>query len=631
MTLATRVWLLIVLALLVSPAVAEEPRAGTSQDRVARLIEQLGHEEYSYRQQAQAELAGQGVEALDAVEAATEHDDLEIATRARYLVQLLQSKWLTSLGPDEVAELLKDYSNLDAGNRLARIQQLAGLPDGLGTAALCRIVRCEHSDRLARQAAIKVLQQVPARELPPVSAVAAIRQNLGNSTRTPARWLFAWAGFGDDAESAAEKWGRLVEEERKLLPQSPVAPNAARTPADVRNLMQAETSSAIVTALSLIEIAQLDRLGREEASRKAIDGLFDLEPRKAASIYSLTTMLRKEKMWRAIESLGKRFESEIRDDPAGVLLSPVLLYYVADAQLQQGKQADAEQTAARAFAVNSGNGEEALQRRLQIGDHLYRQGLPHCAEKELKHVADQAGSKYQFATMALQLLGEILHDRGEDFQAAEALRRAVEITKNPPKIAKLIPLPLQSDSMDPSMTVARMHSYYAADALAKGDLAKHREHLDEALKVDPGNIDVLIACYRMPNADEQYREDTRARIKDCAKEMRSDIAAAPDDAMAYNNLAWLLANTEGDQDEALRLSRKSLALDPNNGGYYDTLARVHYARGEFDDAVKHQKKAIELLPHSQLLQRQLELFVRAQQAGESKKEKGKALSPREHD
>ena len=75
-----------------------------------------------------------------------------------------------------------------------------------------------------------------------------------------------------------------------------------------------------------------------------------------------------------------------------------------------------------------------------------------------------------------------------------------------------------------------------------------------------------------------------------------------------NEFAWLAANTEGDLDEALRLSKRSLELVGEQGAFRDTLARVYFAKGDYADAVKHQTLAAELLPHVRAVQKQLALF-----------------------
>ena len=51
-----------------------------------------------------------------------------------------------------------------------------------------------------------------------------------------------------------------------------------------------------------------------------------------------------------------------------------------------------------------------------------------------------------------------------------------------------------------------------------------------------------------------------------------------------------------------------MELSPTKAAIIDTLARVHFAKGDVEDAVKYQTKAAELEPHSGLIQRQLDFF-----------------------
>ena len=100
----------------------------------------------------------------------------------------------------------------------------------------------------------------------------------------------------------------------------------------------------------------------------------------------------------------------------------------------------------------------------------------------------------------------------------------------------------------------------------------------------------------------------RERIEETSNEEKTDKNENEVVASNYNQFAWLVANTEGDLDKALKASQKSLELSPDNGGYYDTLGRVYFARGNYEKAVSFQSKAVEWDPHSGLVRRQLELF-----------------------
>jgi tetratricopeptide (TPR) repeat protein len=100
---------------------------------------------------------------------------------------------------------------------------------------------------------------------------------------------------------------------------------------------------------------------------------------------------------------------------------------------------------------------------------------------------------------------------------------------------------------------------------------------------------------------------------------RKQIAKEPTDANSYNQLAWLVGNTEGNYQEALECSLKSLELRPNTAAYLDTLGRCYYAAKDYHNALKHQRMAVERDPHSKQMRRQLALFEKAVEGQSPKK------------
>ena len=99
-------------------------------------------------------------------------------------------------------------------------------------------------------------------------------------------------------------------------------------------------------------------------------------------------------------------------------------------------------------------------------------------------------------------------------------------------------------------------------------------------------------------------------------------------SLECNQYAWLVSNTYGDFDEALRCGLKSVEiypystgkeLDPNIAGKLDTLGRCYWAKGDLEEAIKVQSKALKLDPHGGLIKRQLRFFEKelaAKQAAE---------------
>jgi tetratricopeptide (TPR) repeat protein len=205
----------------------------------------------------------------------------------------------------------------------------------------------------------------------------------------------------------------------------------------------------------------------------------------------------------------------------------------------------------------------------------------------------------------------MFHDQGQDLEAAAVLQKLVEAID----AGKLTEAKLGHRKANEVR--ARMNYFFVCHWQSKGDKAKQRDYLEKALKADPGDVDVLIACYRLADAPPEYHAKIVAMIKKEAATTREQIAEAASReqtaeeaelASLYNQFAWLIGNTEGDMDEALKYARKAVELIPTEGGFYDTLARAYFAKGDLDNAVKQQTKAAELDAHSGLIRRQLEFF-----------------------
>jgi tetratricopeptide (TPR) repeat protein len=172
--------------------------------------------------------------------------------------------------------------------------------------------------------------------------------------------------------------------------------------------------------------------------------------------------------------------------------------------------------------------------------------------------------------------------------------------------------------LPPGDSVAcRYHFYRANQFHDEKDWQREREELERAIKLDRTDADVLIAMYRLPEADEAWRKSTLARIRALSHEFQQEIDEAPNNPTPYNQWAWLVANTEGDYQKAIRYSHRSIELIPPGAGesasasFLDTLGRCYYAAGDFENAVKYQRQAVEKIEHMQVMQRQLALFEKA--------------------
>jgi tetratricopeptide (TPR) repeat protein len=241
-----------------------------------------------------------------------------------------------------------------------------------------------------------------------------------------------------------------------------------------------------------------------------------------------------------------------------------------------------------------------------LGMSLQRRGLFNWAEAEYR----RAGSTNAAAsTWAASRVAEMFHDQGKDLAAAETIEAALETVRK--QSAKVRPQQPQMREVDGQSMVelrARTHYFKACHWKEKGDAEQEVAELKAALHEYWTEVDSLIAYYALPHLSAEEHKEAERLVKRATAKYRDQIAENQENPKGYNELAWLVANTKGDFDEALRCSQKSLELSPNTAAYLDTLAHVYFAKGDFEQAVKNEARAAQLEPHSGLIIKELRVF-----------------------
>jgi hypothetical protein len=162
--------------------------------RIQQLIEQLGSEQYATRERAQGELKRLGLTAFDALYEAQNHEDIEIALRAQYLVRSLTVDWAHEDDPAEVKRILRGYSEKKEKQRKTLMDQLAKLPDWAGTEALARLARFERSPSASKHAALLVMgQALPDDPQRRERLAERIEKTMELSKRPSAQWMRTYA------------------------------------------------------------------------------------------------------------------------------------------------------------------------------------------------------------------------------------------------------------------------------------------------------------------------------------------------------------------------------------------------------------------------------------------------------
>jgi len=585
---------------------APSPQAERADDQVGRLIRELGAADYTVRENAQAKLRRMGLDVFDQLYDAQTSDDIEIALRARYLLHSLNVRWAQEDDPLRVRELLRSYGEKAESERRNLVDQLARLPESRGSMALCRIVRFETSNVLSKHAALLVMQRKPNADGNAVATVAdGITSSLGNSRREAAHWLRVYASTLRDPAATLQDWASLSEKEEQTLQNTP----DRSSPELVRDLLRWRADL-------------LERVGREDESLAVVLKTVDLLDGTQQQLVDCVDWLLERRSWPMIEEVAKRFPERFQE-------SPLLLYRLAEAQRQSGRREESEQTAKQALESN----QDSHQEHILAAFSLQERGLFDWCEREYRFVIGRAPPVSQEGLRARLIFSEMLHDLQREKDAADVLRDAVEAMEKDENARYLV----ARLGREPGSLPSRMYYFLAEHARLNGDRKQYVEHLRTAVGHDPTDADVLIGTYRASEEDSAWRKETLDLIRAAVSEFRDEAieyerqaAEAPTEriraeyhrelAAAHNQLAWLVSNTEGDYDEALRSSQRSLELRPETPGYLDTLGRCYYAKGDYKSAVLYQSRAAELDPHSVQIRRQLEFFQQALKAaqGQSK-------------
>ncbi len=546
---------------------------------IAKLIEQLGDDDFYSRQAAEEKLIELGSDVFDRLQGVQQHPDLEIAVRASYILQKLRIEWVHAEDPNDVKLLLKRYDSLSLEERKGRMDGLAAIPNAQGIGALCRIVRFEPSLQLARYAALKVISSVEASH-PTTGQIAMIETELGGSLRVPAEWIkVALERVRSRSDAASnDQWFAIIDREIELLTE------------DSPETSQKLTSTLVDHFLEICSENPDPQLVYDVLQRRA--GIANNDQSTSdSSIYFAFNWIWEHKRFDISPLLEKQYADEIEGDRLLTYFTALVRWRIEDTEA-------AEEIAKQAYNLTT----DDVRQRSGIASVIGEMGRHDWAEREWQYVVDEL-PVLQSADARRWLASLRLHDRGENQQAAELLAElCTAIDEN----GRLKAQVLRNSAL--RLFFSQRDYFQACHARDEGDYDLQRKLLDSAFRYENLDADVLIAMYRSPEADEAYVNKTQQRIQKAAEELEGYLKERPEDAQSYNHWAWLISNTEGDYKKAVQYSLRSLELSPESPSFMDTLGRCYYAAGELEKAVEVQRQAVEMHPYLQVMRKQLAMF-----------------------
>lgn len=610
-------------------AAENQPQKSTDQ-RIRELIEKLGSDSYATRIRARDQLKTYGLEAFDALREAQNHDDSEILSAARYLISSLQVSWSKDSDPKEVRDILSEYGAQTETERLGRIELLGRLPDQLGVEALTRLARFDRSVMLSRRAAMLVLKQPLSREKAKRIRLAdRIEQIIGENERDSAEWLLGYAGDLRQGGYDAVRWKELVAAQRTAL-DSGQSPNV--------------TSASVMQLIRVLATRALAEGSREPAQALVMDHI-DLVAPASRDLSEHAAWSIRQGLFPVVTALYQQHQHTFGENAE-------LMYSAAQAFAESGDDARADELALAALKINplpeevAEDGEEKPEGGLtdhqlqeiaiahyQVARMLKARGQFDWAERENREIIKHCDIESIVGVSARQELARTFSEQLRHEEAAAILfpiaDRAEKDRLYQAKMSRW------------TISLSRIRSlYYYESGLAileqagattdPETLTDVKGKLQLAYRYDNDNIDILIRMYRLEDkADPDWRTTVMKQLMQNQDELKKDIAKIesrksliPPDAFKeelgekYNQYAWLVSNTEGDFERALKCSLDSLSfLDADDieirAARLDTCARCYFALGRIDEAVEAQAEAIKLDPFSLPMLRQLEEFKAA--------------------
>ncbi len=123
----------------------------------------------------------------------------------------------------------------------------------------------------------------------------------------------------------------------------------------------------------------------------------------------------------------------------------------------------------------------------------------------------------------------------------------------------------------------------------------------------PGNVQ--LAEDIVPKLDAADRREVADQLFDkIYQRSQQAIEVFPNSASLHNNIAWTAARCDRRLEDALRLAKRAVELEPESAAYIDTLAEAHFRLGQRDEAIRHAKRCLEIEPDNDHFQKQLKRF-----------------------
>jgi Tfp pilus assembly protein PilF len=353
---------------------------------------------------------------------------------------------------------------------------------------------------------------------------------------------------------------------------------SARPPQDAGRQRRALAEAAAAAGLDDMAVSLLEKADTPEALLRLGDLLADKKQwAKAAERY--------RQAWRKSVTPGDpRLGAKAAD--------PLPLYLAGDALAKAGQEKEGKKLIEQAHWMPLGDAPA----RFAFLRALTERGYTEAAGRETELLLRVSDPNTYYSGAALRRLALASAARKDYLKAADgfeqSMLRCLHMSTNFVQNGAYAAVPSQ------------VHQMRARGMLAAGKLDEASKHVELALDCFPGNVDLPITL--VPELERRgHKKEAAALFERSFGAYEKVCRDYPRCSWAHNSAAWLCACCRRDLDKGLEHSKKAIELAPDNAGYLDTLAEIHFQRGDKDKAVALQKRAIELDPKKPYFRKQL--------------------------
>lgn len=559
----------ILLGLIVPPANS----APTEPSDLKSAIVDLGSEDPVLRRQAQERIRAAGRNARPALLDAANSGDPAVAHAAREL--LLGIPWFEPTDPPAVRRQLEGYGSKDA---LSRREIVAELVNRFGTDAapvLLRLLTEDPSDAVRWQIVAAI--QADRNLIPPDKLAALGDADTDNTPILAARAAALAHQSHDDPDAVLPLYRRIVALESK----NPTRDHGAIQPIFDHLIGNNVVNRRFDAAADLYRIAIF---------RAQVTSPHDVS----------LPVLRLFAVHAAFGPLP-RFADDVRDHLPQ--LDPPLRMH-AMAQVARGS---GNWIAAMPLDDVARSMVRSTNQPIRLADLLNIVGWQDAAEEQLRYLLADKPPLPQQIDIHLRL-AHLRGQAGDDLAAAAHLQAVLQL------LDAFEGMVVRGDTRDAFSWLGEQIQWrQLRDARSRGDLAAVEKHVEQLLRAQTTDPDILADL--LPALRDLDRAAEGDRLAENAyRQVKPLLDADPEDPHILNNMAWLLARTNQRLDEALKFANWATTASPYNSAFIDTLAEVHYRRGNPEQSVQLEQKALLLNPGDRFMTSQLNKFRAAESA-----------------